>query len=153
MTGSWDNWSDVFPPYGVPPGEAVDDDRVLHSYALEGPACYSRRLHMEGPTLIVDKDVAAALRIAPDVVLVRVDLPEESMDIRVPVEWALADHAGLQLLDEESVLAVVVALQVLGLRLSTWNVWGKDLDAAFSALRQGAVGQQELPRLPTDLPF
>ncbi|MGH9122938.1 MAG: hypothetical protein ACRDYC_13510, partial [Acidimicrobiales bacterium] len=153
VTGSWDSWSDVFPPYGVPPGEPVDDARVLESYALEGPPCFGRRLHIEGPTLIVDADVAAGLRVAPDVVLVRVDLPEETLDMRVPLEWALADHAGYELLDEENVLAVVVALQVLGIRLSSWNVWGKDLESAFDALRRGAVGEQELPRLPTDLPF
>jgi hypothetical protein len=122
----------------------VDDDEVVAAYAGNGPASHSARLHVEGPTLMVNGDVAAGLRLGPDVVLVRVDLPDEASDVRTALEQALAAES-LECLDEGSLLALPVALQILGLRLSTWDLWGTDVDVAFTALRHWAIGDQELP--------
>ncbi len=132
------------PPYGVAPGPLLEDADVLAAYARGTGDGHSLRFHVEGPALVVDGDVAAALRLAPDVVLVRVDLPDELTDVRPQVEQALAAE-DLTCLDEESLLGLPVALQVLGLRLSAWDLWGVDIDAAFATLRRWAVGDQELP--------
>jgi hypothetical protein len=35
-----------------------------------------------------------------------------------------------------------VALQLFGLRLSSWDLWGDDIDAAFAALRAGCIADQ-----------
>ncbi len=138
------NWVLPLPPYGSASGLFVDDATVVAAYARNEPECHSVRLHVEGPTLVVDSDVAAGLRLGPDVVLVRVDLPDELVDVRPALEQALAAES-LRCVDEQSLLALPVALQVLGLRLSSWDLWGTDVDVAFAALRRGAVGDQDLP--------
>lgn len=140
------SWSPVLPlpPYGPAPGPVADDGAVLAAFAQGRPAGHSARWHVEGPALIVNGDVAAGLRLSADVVMVRVDLPEEVADVRPLVEAALEAEA-LTCLDEATKLGLPVALQVLGLRLSTWNVWGRDLDDVFEVLRQTAIGEQELP--------
>jgi hypothetical protein len=134
------------PPYGAAPGPLVDDATVLAAFAGgdEGEAGHSRLLHVEGPALMADGDLAAGLRIGPQVVLVRIDLPEDLAGVGSALGGALAAE-GLECLDQDSLLAGPVALQVLGLRLSSWDLWGTDLDGAFDALRRGAVGDQELP--------
>lgn len=132
------------PPYGTAPGLLTDDDSVLSVFAGGESGAHSERLHLEGPALMVDGDQAAGLRLGPDVVLVRLDLPEDVDDVRRPLEAALAAE-GLVRLDDVTTLALPVALQVLGLRLSSWDLWGRDLDDAFSALRFAAIGDQELP--------
>ncbi|MDQ6783508.1 MAG: hypothetical protein M3063_08720 [Actinomycetota bacterium] len=132
------------PPYGPAPGPRTDDAAVLAAFAGDEAAGHSPRLHVEGPALVVDGDIAAGLRLSPDVVMVRVDLPEEADDVRRPLEAALKAEA-MVLFDESSTLALPVALQVLGLRLSSWDLWGRDLDDAFAALRRAATGDQELP--------
>lgn len=132
------------PPYGVAPGPLVDDAAVLAAFADGQAAGHSEWLHVEGPALLVDGDVAAGLRLSADVVMVRVDLPEEVDEVRASLEAAL-EAEGLVRLDETSTLGLPVALQVLGLRLSTWDLWGRDIDDAFAVLRRAAVGEQPLP--------
>ncbi|MGH9076900.1 MAG: hypothetical protein ACRDY0_05510 [Acidimicrobiales bacterium] len=135
------------PPYGVAAGPLVDDGDVLDAYAAARPgdqAGHSARFHVEGDTLLADGDVAVGLRLEPDVVLVRIDLPDDLGEARTGLEGSLAGEA-MTCLDSDSVLAGPVALQVLGLRLSKWDLWGKDVDQAFAALRRGAVGDQGLP--------
>lgn len=138
-------WSIPLPPYGVPLGPATDDASVLASFAgAEEDAGHSDHFHVEGEALMVDGDVPIALRLRPGVVLARTDLPEGLEGFIAPVASALA-RAGLQCLDEETLLAAPVAMQVLGLRLSTWDLWGDDIDMAFGALRAAAVGDQGMP--------
>ena len=132
------------PPYGTAPGPLVDDATVLADFALRAEAGHSSLLHVEGPTLVADGDMAAGLWIGPGVVLVRIDLPDDLAEVKTSLEESLA-AAGLERLDEDSLLAGPVALQELGLRLSNWDLWGTDIDVAFEALRRGAVGDQELP--------
>lgn len=132
------------PPYGAAPGPLVDDDAVLAAYANNGGEVgHSSLLHVEGASLLADGDVAVGLWIAENVVLVRVDLPEDLLHVGAALAHAL-EAAGLQRLDEQSLLAGPVALQVLGFRLSTWDLWGADLEIAFEALRRAAVGEQAI---------
>ncbi len=133
----------LFPPFAEPSGRPVEDGAVLQAFATGGPVdVYSPRFHIEGQTLLVHRDVAVGQRIGPGTVLVRADLPDSVADAKPQVEQALTE-AGLSLLDEETPLGVAIALQLLGLRLSTWDLWGTDIDEAFAALRAGAVGDDE----------
>ena len=84
-------------------------------------------------------DVACAIRIGADGVLLRLDLPEDLQSVRRLVEVAMTG-AGMSKLDEETKLGPAVAIQLLGLRLSTWDLWGTDIDQAFSDLRNSAAG-------------
>jgi len=100
--------------------------------------------HIEGPTLYVARTDAVALRLDHSSVLVRRDLPEDTAHVQPDVRDALRS-ADLELLDEDTLLGVAVALQVLGLRLSTWDLWGDDIDVAFAVLRVAAVGEPDAP--------
>lgn len=139
------------PPYIEPSGPEVDDTAVLGAFARNEAAGHSTRFHVERPTLYVGRDVAAALRIAEHTVLVRADLPEDFRPAKGDVEAALAAE-GMTCFDEDTLLALPVALQELGLRQSSWDLWGHDIDDAFAALRAGCVTQQPGPFEDADWP-
>jgi uncharacterized protein with von Willebrand factor type A (vWA) domain len=131
-------------PYAAPRGPAVDDATVLACFARDVAAGHSPRFSVERPTLLVGRNVAAAVRIAPRTVLVRADLPDGLAEAKAEVEQALTAE-GLTRFDEDTLLATPVALQLFGLRLSSWDLWGEDIDDAFAALRAGAIAEQAGP--------
>ncbi len=132
------------PPFVEPAGPAVADATVVRCFARHEAGGHSPRFHVESPTLLVGRNVAAAARIGPRTVLVRADLPERLADVKGEVEDALAAE-GLVCFDEDTLLATPIALQLLGLRLSSWDLWGDDIDQAFAALRAGCVAEQSGP--------
>lgn len=112
----------------------------LDTFVTGGDTPSTSTYRTEGPALFVDFDVAVAIRVADRIVLVRSDVPDGFDWARRGLEQGLAG-LGLRRLDDETVLGTVVALQVLGLRPSEWDLWGDDVDAAFAALRAAAVGE------------
>jgi len=127
------------PPYNEPRGPSGSDGEVVHAFVVGDVPPHSERLHVEGHVLLVDRDVTLALRLGPRSVLLRTDLPDDAGPVRTGVALSLGVE-GLVLLDEENMLAMAVAVQMVGLRMSTWDVWGSDLDETFAALRAGAMG-------------
>lgn len=128
------------PPFGPAPGPLTSDAEVVACFARAEPSGHSRRFYLEGPLLVGDGDHTVAICVAPEVILVRTDLPDELRAHRDTAETLLAS-SGLALLDEETLWGVPVALQLAGLRLSSWDLWGNDLERAFEAVRAVAVGQ------------
>jgi hypothetical protein len=135
------------PPYFDPPGPRADDDAVVRAFLRGDIPPHSERLHVEGPVLLGDRDVALALKLAPTggeaaqarAVLLRLDLPEELLPLRQAVESVLA-AAGMSLLDHDNPLAIAVGVQLVAARMSSWDLWGADIDDAFADLRAAAVG-------------
>ncbi len=128
------------PPFTQPCGPRVPDAAVVTEFARGKLFGHSLRLHAEANVLFADRADAVALRLVPRALLVRVDGTEETTTIMPVVEQALID-AGLERLDERTLLGVPVALQLVGLRLSEWDLWGDDIDVAFAALRAVAAGE------------
>lgn len=128
------------PPYGPAPGPETSDAEVVASFVRAEPSGHSRNFYLEGPLLIGDGDHTVAICVAPDVVLVRTDLPDDLRGHRRTAETLLAS-SGLTLLDEDTLWGVPVALQLAGLRLSSWDLWGIDIERSFEAVRAVAVGQ------------
>ncbi|MBW3557574.1 MAG: hypothetical protein KY454_11630 [Actinobacteria bacterium] len=126
------------PPFIEPFGPFLDDMAVLQAFVQGRPAGHSTRFHVERPSLLLERTVAAALRIDDDTVLVRADLPDDLRHCKGLIESALTVER-LSCLDEDTLLGLPVALQVVGLRLSSWDLWGANIDDAFSALRGAAV--------------
>lgn len=122
----------------APPPE--EDAAVLAAFAAGLPSGASASFAMEGPVLMVDGDVPAALRLDPRTVLVRRDLPDDVAWAWGPVADAV-QAAGYLLCDENTLFAMPVAIQVLGLTYSEFDLWGLDLDEAFAALRVAALGE------------
>lgn len=144
----------LLPPYGEPVGDRADDARVLEVFVNDEPfLVHSELLHLEGATLVAGGDVAAAMRIAPRTFLVRLDLPPDIEPARRAVQHALV-AAGMTLVDSESLLAAPIAIQVLGLRTSTWDLWGSDIDESFAELRAAAAGEWDdlFPQGPPPVP-
>jgi len=128
------------PPFSQPTGPRVPDAAVVDAFARGEATGHSPRLHAEADVLLVDRADAVALRLVPRALLVRVDGTEAAATIVPVVEQALTD-AGLERLDERTLLGVPVALQLVGVRLSEWDLWGDDIDVAFAALRAIAAGE------------
>ena len=112
---------------------------VVRAFVQGEPAGHSERFHLEGSVLVAGFDLAMGMRIGTDTVLVRLDVPPDAQDHKAIIEEVLAGQ-GLTLLDEETVLATPVAVQWLALRASRWDLWGRDIDESFAALRTAAVG-------------
>lgn len=131
----------LLPPYGEPVGDLADDARVLEVFIDSEPVLvHSALFHLEGSTLVAGGDIAAAMRLAPRTFLVRLDVPVDLEPARLAVQQALT-AAGMTCVDSESLLAAPIAIQVLGLRTSTWDLWGGDIDEAFAELRSAAAGE------------
>jgi len=127
------------PPYLEPHGRHGDDESVVRAWVREEIAPFSDRLHVEGPVLMVERDVAAGLRLDLRSVLVRMDLPEASLDI-LPTITDVLTSEGLSLVDPDNQLAISVAMQMVALRISTWDLWGIDPELARTALDEAAMG-------------
>ncbi len=128
----------LLPPFGGASGPPVGDAEVVSAFARGEPAGHSERFHVEGSVLVAGFDLAVGMLIGPDTVLVRRDVPEAMADAKRSVEEVLGAE-GMALMDEETLLATPVAVQWLALRGSTWDLWGRDIDEAFAALRAAAV--------------
>ncbi len=127
------------PPFAEPHGPVGDDDAVARAFLNGEPAPHSDLLHVEGRILRAHRDDGIALRIGAGTVLLRVDMHDDLLAVRRIIEGVLAEE-GLVLQDEETPLALPVATQMVSNRLSTWDMWGRDIDEAFADLRTAAVG-------------
>jgi len=112
---------------------------VVRAFVRAEAAPHSDLLHVEGPILRAHRDDGIALRIGRATVLLRVDMSDDLGPVRKTIERVLGEE-GLVLQDEETLFALPVATQLVSNRLSTWDLWGRDIDEAFSDLRIAAVG-------------
>jgi hypothetical protein len=127
------------PPSIEPHGRLDTDDAVARAFVRNEVPPYSERLHVEPNVLLVNRDVPAALRIGPRTFLTRLDLPDDLDWARSLVE-DVARSEGFRLVDHENALAISIAMQMVALRLSTWDVWGSDPEEAFADVNTAAVG-------------
>ena len=132
------------PPYIEPTGPRRHDLEVIRAFARREPAGHSENFHAEGDVLLVDRTIGAVLRIGGATVLVRRDLPDDLLALKPTIEDGLGAE-DFSLLDEETLFGPPVAIQMLGNRVSSWDLWGTDIEAAFAALRSAAVGGDEGP--------
>ena len=131
----------LLPPFGEPAGPRADDATVLSSFLREDDvSVHSDLFHIEGPVLVSGGDMATAIRVGRRTFILRVDLPEDLQAARQAVQDAM-EAEGLSFLDGETLLAAPVAIQRVGLRFSTWDLWGAQIDESFADLRAAAAGE------------
>ena len=128
----------LLPPFGDAGGPLVGDAEVVTAFLRGETAVHSEVLHVEGSVLVAGFDLPLVMRIGPDTVLVRSQVPDDAAAIKRAVEEILREE-GLTLLDEETLLATAVAVQWLAERASMWDLWGRDIDESFARLRAAAV--------------
>lgn len=144
----------LLPPFGIPLGDPGDDARVLDVFIRAEPVLvHSPTYHMEGATLVADGDIGVALRLSSRTFLVRLDVPPGTEPARDAVQQGLT-AAGMRCVDNDTLLAAPIAIQVLGLRSSSWDLWGADIDEAFVDLRTAAAGEWDglFPEGPPAMP-
>ena len=140
------------PPLYEPRGRRDSDEEVGRAFLRQaGPMPHSERLHVEGAVLRADGDMPLALRIGPGTVLVLFDVPPDMADMGEKVERTLGSE-GLSVLDQQSPLGIAVGIQLVGARAATWDLWGTDIDEAFSDLRRAAGGGDDDMLLGGGLP-
>jgi hypothetical protein len=141
------------PPLIEPHGPLGDDEDVVRAFARDELAPYSGRFHVEGPVLLAGRDYATALRLGPRSFLVNHEMPDNLASAKDIVEKVFAAE-GMTMLDEETLYGPAVGVQLVGLRYTTWDLWGADIDQAFADLRvQAAGGEEDLLYGGGDLPF
>ncbi len=141
------------PPYVEPRGPAGDDEDVVRAYVRNELAPYSGMFHVEGPVLMADRDQAIALRLGPRSFLVNHEVFPAIQSAKELTE-AIMTSEGLQLFDEDTLYGASVGVQQVGLRYTTWDLWGADIEQAFADLRvQAAGGQEDILFGGGDLPF
>ena len=114
----------------------------MRAFARSELAPYSNRFHVEGPVLMANRDVPVALRIGPRTMLVHAELPPDLVPAKELVEEVLTEE-GLSLHDEKTLYGVAVGVQMVGIRYSSWDLWGTDIEQAFTDLRVAASGGEE----------
>ena len=114
----------------------------MRAFARSELAPYSSRFHVEGPVLMANRDVPVALRIGPRSMLVHAELPADLVPAKEVVEEVFAEE-GLSLLDEQTLYGVAVGVQMVGIRYSSWDLWGADIEQAFTDLRVAASGGED----------
>ena len=100
-----------------------------------------------GQVLVGGSSVPLAVRIGERSLLARRDIPEGMLPLRTLAEEVLVTE-GLSLLDEDTPLGIPAGIQLAGLRVATWDLWGVDIDQAYVYLRQAVVGSD--PTFATD---
>lgn len=128
----------VRPPYGDPTGPLLTDPELADTFLAGARTGHSPGLHVEEHTLLSERFVPVAIRLAPDTILQRADVECG------PLEQAAA-RRGLALVDEEPPLATVVAVQAVGHSAASWQLWAADPGDAAEALRAAATAEVAPP--------
>ena len=125
----------------------------MRAFARGELAPYSRTFHVEGPVLLAERDVATALKLGPRSFLVNHEMPSHLEPAKSLTEGVFTAE-GMSMLDEETLYGPAVGVQFVGLRYTTWDLWGADIEQAFADLRiQAAGGEEDLLFGGGDLPF
>lgn len=124
------------PPFGVPAGPSLTTPHLVSAYVAGAQSGSSPDAHIEEPVLMAsDHPVAVRLDVA---VLVRGEVPPVARRVQQELYWAL-DIAGIELVEEESVLADAVAMTLGVPRGFEWDLWARDAGQARETLIQRAL--------------
>lgn len=124
----------IRPPFGAPTGPLVSDASLIAAFIEGAQTGHSPGYHIEESTLLIDRLTPVSIRLDPDCLLVRTDIPS-------PFVESTAGISALVLALIDPPLATVVSLQVLGLPAASWNLWCLEpmdpLDALHRAVMSG----------------
>ncbi len=140
----------MLPPLAEPEGPRRTDVELVTDFVRGESAGAAPTLHIEGGLLVGGSSMPLAVRIGERSVLARRDVPEGTVPLRALVEEVLVTE-GLSLLDEDTPLGIPAGIQLAGVRVATWDLWGVDIDQAYAYLRQAVVGSDlSLPPIAPD---
>lgn len=118
-------------PFGFPTGPLLPTPELLSAYLEGARTGSSPEAHIEEPVLLAsDHLVAVRLDVA---VLVRSEAPTVAQPVKAALCRAL-EASGLLLVEQESVLAGAVAVELAVPRGFEWDLWARDAEQAREAL-------------------
>lgn len=125
------------PPFGRPAGPSCTTEELLARYLDGAGAGSSPQARVEGCVLSAgDEPVAIRLEGA---VLVRDELAAEAASVRAGLHEAL--RAGcMEPVEEDTPLAGIVEIEVVGRRGDAWSLWAADPDRGRRILAARAAG-------------
>lgn len=117
---------------------------MVETFLYGAGAGFCPELHIEDRFLFVDRMVLVAIRLGPDAVLLRNEdetapsLPHER------IEKVLLAR-GLSLIDTQTALGDIAAIQTAGIRGAWWDLWGTDPHEALGHLQRAVLGDDAEP--------
>ncbi len=118
-------------------------DEVVLAFLDGGGPTFSNELHIEDNLLFVDRMSLFAVRIGDEALLVRRDVDTSGEDLKGSVEDLLREQ-GLRLLEADTRLGDVVAIQMAGIRGGSWDLWGRAPERAAAELHAAVLGDDTL---------
>lgn len=129
----------LLPPFAEPTGPKVSLRDLIGSF-LDGTATgFSDEAHIETNQLLLERMVSAAVRLSQDSVLLRRDLPPDLAGCANALESHLRSN-GLDLVDPDTRLGDIAAIQTIGIRGGSWDLWGRDASTARRDLERVVMG-------------
>lgn len=119
-------------------------EEVVDIFLRGRGAGFCDQLHIEDDFLFLDRMVLVAIRLAGDSVLVRNEdetapsLPHERIE-------KLLQAGGLSLIDRQTALGDIAAIQTAGIRGAWWDLWGADPQEALLQLQRAVLGDDAAP--------
>lgn len=125
------------PPFGRSAGPSCTTEQLLVSYLDGAGSGHSPQARVEGCVLRAgDEPVAIRLDGA---FLVRDKLPADAAPVRERLHEALA-RSLMELVEEDTPLAGIVEIEVVGRRGDAWSLWARDADVGRKILAERAAG-------------
>lgn len=125
-------------PYGAPSGPSLTTSGLLAAFLAGARTGSSPDGHIEEAMLLAcDHPLAIRLDVA---MLVRDEVPPVARAMQVALCRSLA-AAGMALLEEESVLAAALSMEMAAPRGYEWNLWARGGDDVRAVLISRAVGE------------
>lgn len=126
------------PHFGVPAGPSMRTSELISAYLAGALAGVSPDAQIEELMLLAgEHPVAIRLEAA---VLVREATPESARRVSAQLCGAL-EADGLELVEEESILANAVAMELAVPRGYEWSLWARDADAARAQMVRWALSE------------
>ncbi|MFP5332601.1 MAG: hypothetical protein ACLGHX_09635 [Acidimicrobiia bacterium] len=120
----------IRPPYGAPTGPRFADRTLVDGFISGMRTGYSRRYHIEGDVLLIDRMEPVVIRVSPATFLL------SSLHSDQLTRWNDWGH----LVRTNPPLATVVALQAVGEPSLAWDLWSRHPGDALHELARVAGG-------------
>lgn len=130
----------VLPPYASPTGPELSREKLIGAFLDGARTGFSADLHIEDQMLLAERMIPLGVRVGRRSLLLRADVAPPMADLKRAVEEYL-QAKGLRLLDADTRLGDIAAIQTIGVRGAAWDLWGEDRAEADRDLEKAALGE------------
>lgn len=120
---------------------------MVAGFVAGATAGFCDELHIEERLLFFQRMTLIAVLVEPRTLLIKNEEAAEIDRCGTRVQEVLERH-DLKLVDGDTALGDIAAIQLAGIRGSTWDLWGRDRSSALQALRSTVAGDDLEPSAP-----